>query len=672
MKHLLCLRLTIIAVLSQYSSTAFAQKADTVKSNTLLEVKIIGDSLSREIIPVQTLSGLTLKRLSAYSVADAIRYFSGVQIKDYGGVGGLKTVNVRSLGSHHVGVFYDGVQMGNAQNGTVDLGRFSMDNMVAISLYNGQKSAIFQSAKDFASSSSIYLMSRTPEFSGSKNSHFIATLKAGSFDVINPSLLWEQKLNSKLSSSVSAEYMNTSGKYRFRSAKIGGYDTTEVRQNGDVYTMRVEAGLFGAVKDGEWKTKLYFYNSERGYPGAAVKGTPGLFTHQDRQWDHSIFWQSSFKKQYSDFYSLQLKFKYAYDYLHYLSDPRLDVSTMYVDNTFKQKEGYFSAANLFSILPFWTVNISADFMRNTLDANLYDFVYPTRYTTLAAAATSLNFDRLKFQASLLGTFVQESTRIPSRAAGNKQQYTPSLILSYQPFATPDFNLRAFYKRIFRMPTFNDLYYTYIGNIYLEPEYSTQYNAGFNYFKDLKDSRLLRFGLQVDAYFNQVKNKIIAAPGRGQFRWTMINRGYVEIKGLDVKLQSDWKISNDVALHANAVYTYQQAQDLTDPTSPYYGAQIDYVPWNSASLILNTSYKNWNLNYSFIYTGERYEAAANIPENKAEAWYTHDLGLSKSFIRGKKEWRFTTEVNNLLNQQYDVVQNYPMPGTNVKFILSLNY
>ena len=72
--------------------------------------------------------------------------FAGVQLKDYGGVGGIKTVNIRSMGTNHVGVFYDGIQLSNAQNGQVDLGMFSLDNMQAISLYNGQKSQIFQSA----------------------------------------------------------------------------------------------------------------------------------------------------------------------------------------------------------------------------------------------------------------------------------------------------------------------------------------------------------------------------------------------------------------------------------------------------------------------------------------------------------------------------------------------
>ena len=60
-------------------------------------------------------------------------------VAKYPGVGGLKTVNVRSLGSEHVGIFLDGVQVDNAQNMQVDLGRFSTDGLAMVSLYNGQK-----------------------------------------------------------------------------------------------------------------------------------------------------------------------------------------------------------------------------------------------------------------------------------------------------------------------------------------------------------------------------------------------------------------------------------------------------------------------------------------------------------------------------------------------------
>ncbi len=70
---------------------------------TLGEVMVTANRYN-EVIPSQKLTGKELKALNSFSVADAIRYFSGLQIKDYGGVGGLKTVNIRSMGTNHMGV----------------------------------------------------------------------------------------------------------------------------------------------------------------------------------------------------------------------------------------------------------------------------------------------------------------------------------------------------------------------------------------------------------------------------------------------------------------------------------------------------------------------------------------------------------------------------------------
>ena len=111
-----------------------------------------------------------------------------------------------------------------------------------------------------------------------------------------------------------------------------------------------------------------------------------------------------------------------------------------------------------------------------------DFPYPRRNTALVAAATSLHFERFKLQASVLGTFVNENVASDTTSAGNKMEFTPTVITSYKPFKNIDLSLRAFYKRIFRMPTLNDLYYTFIGNIKLKPEYTNQYNVGFTYQK----------------------------------------------------------------------------------------------------------------------------------------------------------------------------------------------
>lgn len=464
LRWILCLILSLFTTLPAISQSRVRHQ--TSLSDTLLklkEVTIYSNRMQKKMSPVQILSGKELEKLNVYSVADALRYFSGVQIKDYGGIGGLKTVNIRSMGSHHVGVFYDGIELGNAQNGVVDLGRFSLDNMEVISLYNGQKSAIFQPAKDYSSASAIYMQTRKPLFKGEKKNNLNIGVKGGSFSTINPSLLWEHRFNERISSSISTEYMYTSGRYKFTYAKKDGYDTTAVRQNGDVRMLRLENAFFGKVPKGEWKAKAYLYNSERGYPGAAVREEPGKFRHQDRQWDTNLFVQGSFQNYFKPWYSLLANGKYAYDYLHYLSDPRLDVTTMYVDNHYRQQEIYASAAHLFTIYPWWRMSLSNDFQWNALRADLIDFVYPTRNTILTSAATSFDFNRLMLQASLLYTHVDDNTRTKGANAGTKNKYTPSVIATWQPLTKLPLNVRAFYKKVFRMPTLNDLYYTFIGN-----------------------------------------------------------------------------------------------------------------------------------------------------------------------------------------------------------------
>lgn len=633
----------------------------------LNEVVVTARAVQKEIFPVQELSGKQLHQLSSHNVADALRYFSGIQIKDYGGVGGLKTVNIRSMGTNHVGVFYDGIELGNAQNGTVDLGRFSLDNMESVTLYNGQKSAIFQPAKDFGSSGSIYLQTRTPQFEEGKKYNVRASFKTGSFGVANPSVLWEQKLGQRISSSFSAEYLHSSGKYKFTYRMQEGYDTTAVRQNGDLNALRVEGGLFGQLKQGYWKAKAYLYNSERGYPGAIVRNK---FSHEDRQWDTNFFTQGTFKKDFTQWYSLLANAKYAYDYLHYLADPKKDESLMYVNNHYYQQEVYTSVANRFNLFPWWEASFSADYQFNLLNADLRDFVYPRRHTLLTSIATAMRFKQVELQASLLETFVHDTSS--GTPAPDKQKLTPSFFVSWRPFPQSGLNLRGFYKRIFRMPTLNDLYYTFIGNINLEPEFTTQYDLGFTYSRTFNSTWLRSLEVQTDVYYNEVENKIVATPTSNFFRWTMVNLGNVEIRGVDVALQTGWKIGRDLTISNRINYTYQRAQDFTDPKSEFYGGQIPYIPWHSGSAVVNLQWRSWEANYSFIYTGERYSSQANIPYNYQLPWYTSDFSVSKGLKVWKGDLKLTLEVNNLLNQQYEVVICYPMPGTNFKLIAQYNF
>lgn len=222
-----------------------------------------------------------------------------------------------------------------------------------------------------------------------------------------------------------------------------------------------------------------------------------------------------------------------------------------------------------------------------------------------------------------------------------------------------------------MPTFNDLYYTDIGSIDLEPEYTYQYNLGLQYRQNHSKGIIRQWELQADGYFNQVTNKIIAVPkGNGMYRWMMMNLGQVEIKGLNLSVSASTLPFEEWLFSLKLNYTYQQAQDLTRRENKElekltYGGQIAYIPWHSGSLIAGLHHGPWQLNYSFIYVGERYRASANIPENHEQPWYTSDLSFTRKFNIRNFRNKISLEVNNLLSQDYEVVLNYPMPKRNYK-------
>ncbi|WP_316788031.1 TonB-dependent receptor [Pedobacter frigoris] len=638
------------------------------KINQLNEVNIRKIKISRRqtsSTPLQILSGEELQKLNSLSVADAVRFFSGVQLKDYGGIGGLKTINVRSMGTNHTAVFYDGVQLGNAQNGQVDLGKFSLDNIEEIELYNGQKSAIFQSARGFASGSSLYLKSKQPDFSDGRTQKIRAAMKGGSFGLINPSLLWQSKISNTIYSSVSAEYKNANGRYKFR-ATNGVYDTTAVRTDGDIETMRLELGLNGVLPDSsKWRVKLYGYKDNQGLPGAVVNN---VFAFSQRMWNRNLFAQSAYEKTVGK-YSLLATAKYANDYQRYLNPDIVTVDGLQ-ENNYYQQEVYVSLANKLELTKYWDVVLSADYQWNKLNADLYRFSYPVRNTILTALATQLHFERLDVQASLLSTIKYDRTKRGPEDP-DRSELTPTVLVSWQPFNQKEFRLRSFFKSIFRMPTFNDLYYTPYGFVVLKPEYTKQYDLGFTYLKAYESKLLSQFSIQADAYYNRIKDKIVAVPSNNQARWSMVNLGLVEIKGLDVNIQSAWQLTPDLSLTAGLTYTYQQAIDAA-PSSPSYKDQITYVPVHSGSFLASAAYKHFSVNYSFIYTGERYNQSTNNIYNYVRPWYTHDAAVHYNTRLNKREIRITAEINNLLNQDYAVIENFPMPGRHYRFGLTYNY
>ena len=682
----------------------------------LEEYTITARVKEKDIIIPQTLAGAQLKKMNALSVADAIRYFSGVQIKDYGGVGGLKTVNIRSMGTNHMGVFYNGVQLGHAQNGQIDLGKYSLENIEEIQLYNGQKSDIWQSAREFGAAGSIYLTTRRPRFEEGKSYNVKAQMRAGSFALINPSLLFDIRLSETMSITANAELVSSDGKYPFRYRRVTpsgevAYDTTAIRQNGDINAIRVEAALNHYYSNtGFWKLQLYHYTSERGVPGAIVNN---VWRNGERLWDRNSFLQATWQDELFNRWSIKANMKYANDYTRYINN---DDKLIRVENQYLQQELYFTMAHKVRIFDWWDVSAAYDVQYNQLSM----YMDAHRWTHWLSAATAINIKNyLRMQASVLGTFVNDAkaanshkvasnsetsnSGVPEQSAdcsgANSPQsgrpitakWTPALFLSYRPTQLVDLRLNAFYKQSYRYPTFNDLYYTDMGNAYLKPELAKQHSVGVSFTQPFRiaQKRGSEFRINADYYYNRISDKIIAYPKGQQFRWTMLNLGLVKINGVDLNAQLHFVLPMDFYFTAKAQYTYQTAIDVTDPSDSYYGHQIPYIPWHSGSAVGMFGWQNdwmqYGLNYSFIYVGERYNQQENIIYNYTQPWYTHDLSVFGEWdiykvrgerleVKGKRLFtlRVALDINNLLSQDYDVILNYPMPKRNYKCTISITY
>ena len=630
-------KLHICVALASIAATAGAQTSRLDSVQTLGDVSVVGVK-PHYLTPSQTLRGDMLRSLSATSVADALKYFSGVQIKDYGGLGGLKTVNVRSLGSQHVGVYLDGIRITNAQNGQIDLGRYSLSNMESVSLYNANRNERLQSASEYASAATVYMQTKRPT-----ETTYTMEYGCGSFGLNK--LKGYFALKNLLF--VDAEYQHSDGDYAFR-FRSEQEDTVGTRHNSDITFYRLEAaGFYKGLS-----THVYYYNSERGLPGPVIRRLSDQWDSTDRQWDENFFIQSSYKHSWEHF-GLKTNLKYSYDYLHYLQDPCTNAATMYCNNHYTQQDLYGSVAAAWNTR-YVSLTASTDLRWSDLNADVYKFAYVYRLDSKSLLSAIASYRGFEANIALLYTHISDHTR---GAASPLSRLTPMYLASWH---GGPLTVRAFHKRIFRAPTLNDLYYTLVGNAQLRPEYTSQWDLGIDY----KDRHL---HLALDLYTSRIEDKIVAIPMKCQFRWSMVNFGLVRSLGISTTAGYD-RTGGKLALSANANYTCQRDRDFSSPSDPEYKNTIPYSPLHSASLIVSLGYDGWSACTSWLYTGDRFALISNNKEDMLGAWQTVDLKLSKTFTVSRHSLQTTIECNNLTDSRHEVVKRYPMPGRNWKLTL----
>lgn len=621
------------------------EKRDSVHS--LKEVEVT--AVKKPLATVQTLSGNELQSLSSTSIADALKYFAGVQIKDYGGLGGLKTINVRSLGSQHVGVYIDGIRITNAQNGTVDLGKYSLSTLESVSLYNANKLDACQSASEYASGATVYLRTRRPV-----RDSLSLLAGIGSFHTYRGRVT-AQFARKGWSGFLDGEYLNSKGDYPFR-YKSEYEDTVGRRRNSDIEFGRIEGALFR----GGFSSHVYVYISERGCPGGIVRRLSDKYINVGREWDIDIFVQGSYVHSLSRRHQLKFNLKYAHEYLRYNTDYPENQNTARADNHYYQNDAYASASYAWFPVDWLSVNLGYDARMSWLDADLKRFTTVRRLDQKGVVAAQMNLAGFRAAASVLYQHYKDHTRSGIGAAKALSKFTPAISVGY---SWRDFSARAWYKCIFRAPTLNDLYYTQVGNRNLKPEYTKQWNVGLEY------RRMMRrwvVSAQADVYINRIENRIVCLPIKGTYTWSMLNYGETYCRGLNATVSGQYHVRGwNFSLLTSL--TWQKDLNRTDPESPVYNKPICYAPTLSYGITGIIGWRTISLTVSDLHVSKRMWSYAD-PRDILKPYNNIDVKISGTW----KGFTPSLEIFDLLDEQYEHIPRYPMPGRNFRFTLSYSF
>jgi vitamin B12 transporter len=637
--------------------TGFAQ-IDSLQKIKEVKVKV---ALERPSLrATQTIDSSSFLKTSSYNVADAIRNFAGVKIKDYGGIGGLKTVSVRSLGANHTGIQIDGINLSDAQSGQIDLGKLMLDNVESISLFQAQPDDLLTNSRSFSSASLIVIKTKKPSFNVGRTNKLSLKYTGGSFGLINPVIQYDQKINNNWTFNVITSLQKATGEYKFK-VDGDGSDTLAIRKNSKINALQFDGGIRGKLgKDGLLEVRANYYDSERGLPNAVIYyNTIG---HQ-RLWDKDFYTQAKFTQKLANKWNLLASSKYSRNYTHY-NDPDVPNQKGEIDNRYNQKEYYQSIATTYSPSKNLFFNYAADLFFTTLYTNLYQYAYPFRTSFLQVIGGKYQLKKWIIEGNVLNTYIKEKVKT-GIALPEHNIFTPTVSLAYQ--ASSNLTLRTFYKDIFRYPTFNDLYYTNFGNRELNPEKAKQYSTGLIYSK-FTNTKLNWFAFSSDFYFNQINDKIIALPNKDLFIWTMYNIGKVNIYGADFTTKFNYEINQKSNLQANINYTYQLALDKTDSRSSAYNSQIPYTPQHTIAFNAGYQQKKWGIFYNNIFSSGRYYLGDNQPRFFVKGFFVSDLSANYRIKIYSKPVSLSAEINNIFNQKYDIIRSFPMPGTSIRLTI----
>lgn len=592
-------------------------------------------------------------------LGELLKKIPGANVKSFGGLGGLKTVSIRGLGSQHTNFVMDGFSQSNTQTGQVNLAQIQLDNIETVIVQRGGASELMIPVSSQMYSNAIVVQSYQ---SIAPKVPLVQRLssKFGSYGQTDQHLLIKTG-SEKLFGSAFMKYRHADGAYPYL---LQNYNSVVkgTRKNNDYTDLNAGANFHYTVASNH-NINFYFQymQADQGLPGAVV-----LY--------------NDFATQRLTSTNTQLKIDYigkiknlnyrvylnrSKDSLYYL-DPNYLNATGELKSTFNTSTQHFGLTLAHPIGKRIMLNLGTEEQFSDLYSRESFTATPRRWQNYSFVKSTFTLKSWQFIGQLGNQFVEETNQ-SGESAQSVFRVNPYLEIRKE--LGKKYSVYAYYRNSFRMPNFNELYYNNIGNKKLKPEDANQLAVGnsITFF----DKTKFYFGIQVGGYYNVIDNMILAIPTKNLFVWSIQNIGKNEVLGADGILSMSWKFTKNWSTHLNANYAYQQSLDISDRKSPSYKNQIAYVPEHVTNLDLSLNFKGVGCRISTFTSSYRYSLNENISSNYIDGFTTIDIALFSKFkLDNFNKIRLQITIKNITDQQYAFVKNYVMPGRN--YLITFNY
>jgi len=248
--------------------------------------------------------------------------------------------------------------------------------------------------------------------------------------------------------------------------------------------------------------------------------------------------------------------------------------------------------------------------------------------------------------------------------------TPRFGVTVRPLASDALELTARGSRVFRAPTFNERFYEPGGAPTLDVETGWSADAGVHLHRQRP-----RFGagFRLTGFHTTIDDQIVWQPSFvdvGVQVWRPSNVGRVRTRGVEISGYGHLDVGDAITLSGGTVFTHTRAVNRANRRSPAFGSQLPYVPREQLKGWLDARGYGLAIGLSGRVVSERYYTAdesRSVPSYyvaQAYASYRYDLPPVSLTLRA--------DLDNSLNQSYEIVRLYPMPPRHLSLRLQLSF